>query len=55
MKSSLIFKIAELGLDKTTGGRAVVAGHILSNNIDIFARSLLLKREAYKKLFVQKC
>ena len=24
-------------MDKITGGRAVVAGHILSNNIDIFA------------------
>ena len=27
----------ELGLDKITGGRAVVSGHILSDNIDIFA------------------
>ena len=24
-------------MDKITGGRAVVAGHILSDNIDIFA------------------
>ena len=30
-------RAAEFGLDKITGGRAVVAGHILSNNIDIFA------------------
>ncbi len=30
-------RAAEFGLDKTTGGRAVVAGHILSNNTDIFA------------------
>jgi len=27
----------ELGLDKVTGGRAVVSGHILSDNMDIFA------------------
>ncbi len=30
-------RAAEFGLNKITGGRAVVAGHILSNNIDIFA------------------
>ena len=30
-------RAAEFGLDKTTRGRAVVAGHILSNNTDIFA------------------
>ncbi len=28
---------ASLGLDKVTGGRAVVAGHILSDQIDVFA------------------
>jgi len=36
-KGKIIDKAVELGLDKITGGRAVVAGHILSNNIDIFA------------------
>ena len=33
----IIDKASELGLDKITGGRSVVSGHILSNNIDIFA------------------
>ena len=36
-KGKIKDRAAELGLDKITGGRAVVAGHILSNNIDIFA------------------
>ena len=26
-----------LGIDKVTGGRAVISGHIISNNMDIFA------------------
>ena len=30
-------KSADLNLDKVTGGRAVVSGHILTNNSDIFA------------------
>ena len=29
----IIDKASELGLDKITGGRSVVSGHILSNNI----------------------
>ena len=33
----IIDKASELGLDKITGGRSVVSGHILSNKIDIFA------------------
>jgi len=36
-KGKIKDRAAEFGLDKITGGRAVVAGHILSNNIDIFA------------------
>ncbi len=37
LKGRIKDRAAEFGLDKITGGRAVVAGHILSNNIDIFA------------------
>ena len=36
-KGKIKDRAAEFGLNKITGGRAVVAGHILSNNIDIFA------------------
>ena len=36
-KGRISDKARELGLDKITGGRAVVSGHILSDNIDIFA------------------
>ena len=34
---TIIDKSVELNLAKVTGGRAVVAGHIISNRIDIFA------------------
>ena len=37
IKGRISDKAKELGLDKITGGRAVVSGHILSDNIDIFA------------------
>ena len=33
----LIDKAPKLKIDRVTGGRAVIAGHIISNNIDIFA------------------
>ena len=33
----IVDKSVQLNLAKITGGRAVVAGHIISNNIDIFA------------------
>ena len=36
-KGRIADRATEFGLDKITGGRAVVAGHILSDNIDIFA------------------
>ena len=36
-KGRIADRATEFGLDKITGGRAVVAGHILSENIDIFA------------------
>jgi len=43
-------RAAEFGLDKITGGRAVVAGHILSNNIDIFAANERGVNFLYKNL-----
>ena len=36
-KNKIIDLAPELNMDKITGGRAVVAGHILSNKVDIFA------------------
>ena len=38
LNDNIINDIApDLNIDKITGGRAVVAGHILSNKMDIFA------------------
>ena len=36
-KSRIVDRAKEFGLDKITGGRAVISGHILSNGVDIFA------------------
>lgn len=37
LKGKITDRAKEFGLNKITGGRAVVSGHILSDNIDIFA------------------
>jgi hypothetical protein len=37
VKSRIVDRAKEFGLDKITGGRAVISGHILSNGVDIFA------------------
>ncbi len=50
LKNKIIDLAPELNMDKITGGRAVVAGHILSNKVDIFASNERGPNFLYKNL-----